>query len=162
MYDYCMEDLLVQFRIPRVYGPRLRVAANVAGISATALPRQVVMRRLDQESPIAVRAWTLPEKAANRHASVRDVQRQLPKLFLAPVEQVSATQRTFQVFRKEEGGMRRWTVSELRAHDVDWFADLPGYRFVLAGGSVWRPVVPMEMDRGDGPALEVTMQLEKP
>jgi len=149
--------VMLQFRIPRLYGPRLKVAASAAGISGAAWLRQAVINRLDEENLPSVRAWVLPQSAASLPAAVLDIQTKPPMLFLSAVDKISARERTFLALQKDTGGLRRWSVRGLRGHKVDWFTDLEGHRFVLAGGSVWSPIVAIETDRG----VEVTMQLEK-
>lgn len=150
----------MQFRIPRAYGPRLKAAAEGVGISATAWVRQLIIRQLDRDNT-TVQAWTLPAGVAKRHAPVREIQTHPPDLFLSPVEQTAPTERTFRPLQRIEGTMKPWSMGALRAHDVAWFTNPQGYRFVLAGGSVWGLVVALEMDRGDGPALEMTLELER-
>jgi hypothetical protein len=156
-----MDELLVQFRIPRGYAPKIKAAAEGLGISSTAWLRQLVMRALGTGIMPTIQAWALKSEAA--HLAVLDVQQKPSSLFLAQVEQTKPTERTFRVLvRSSSGPPRPANVAGLKAHKVDWFIDLQGYKFVLAPGSVWRPIVALEFDRGNGPALEITMELEKP
>jgi hypothetical protein len=120
------------------------------------------MQIVERHGAPLVKAWVVTAEAAKRGIGVRAVQENRPHWYLAQIDRISATERTFHVFwPKDDGKLIRMNAQSLRSLESGWFQDPDSARFVLAGGGIWEPIAPIEFDRGEGPAVELSLRLER-
>lgn len=158
------DDILIQTKIPRRTAETFYQMAKKEGISVAAATRRLIINvtAMQKRPPALIKAWVLDDNTAAEPGRVTSIQFVRPFYMLTPIEHYTPTTRTFGVYHVEEDG----SIARLSAEDTayrfsTWATDPTRQRFILAGGTVWKIITAIDVDQGDGAALQLTLALEE-